>query len=150
MRGELGEVLGCRMREDHALAGEAGEADVRQRRQRFAAVAHALDRPQGGLQADAVVRSDRGDVEVGERARCVLRRNAAERLRVLVERQQADDRQRGDRAHRPDRREQLVQLVERLDHEEVDAAALQDPGLLGEDRVAVLRRTSERADRARR
>ena len=73
--------------------------------------------------------------------------DASERLRVLVEGQERDDRQRRDAAHRADRREQLVELVERLDHEEVDAATLEELRLLGEDGVAILHRPAERADR---
>ena len=86
---------------------------------------HPLDRAERRLEPDAVVRADRGDVELCERARRLLRRDAAERLRVLVEGEQAHDRQRGDRAHRADRGEELVELVERLDHEEVDAATFE-------------------------
>ena len=89
VRRELREVLGCRMREDHAVAGEAREPDVRQHRKGLAGSAHALERAQRSLQPDAVVRADRGDVELCE-GRCGLfGGDAAERLRVLVEREQA-------------------------------------------------------------
>ena len=95
-----------------------------------------------------MVRADRGDVERCERCGRLLGGHAAERLRVLVEGQQRDDRQRRDGADGADRGEELVELVERLDHEEVDAAALEELRLLGEDGVAVLHRPAERADRA--
>ena len=95
-----------------------------------------------------MVRADGGDVLFGERYRSLLGRHAAQRLRVLVERQQRDDRQRRDAADRADRGKQLVELVERLDHEEVDAAALEELRLLDEDGVAVLDRSAERANRA--
>ena len=148
MRRELREVLGRRMREDHAVAGEAREPDVRERGKGLAGSAHALERAQRSLQSGAVVRPDRDDVEVCE-GRCGLfGGDAAERLRVLVEREQADDGEPRHRADGCDRRDQLVELVERLDHEEVDAAALEQRRLLGEDRLAVLRRPAERADRA--
>ena len=42
---ELREVLGRRVREDHPLAGEAGEADVGERGERRVAPAHPLECP---------------------------------------------------------------------------------------------------------
>ena len=149
MSRELREVLGRRVREDDALAGEACEADVRQRGQRLAAVAHSLDRAQRCLQAEPVIRADRRDVEIDEGARGILRGHAAQRLGVLVERQQADDRKRRDPPYGRDRDKQLVEVVEGLDHEEVDAAALEQPRLLGEHRLAILDRAAQRPDRAR-
>ncbi len=73
-----------------------------------------------------------------------------ERLGAVVERHQRDDRERGDAAHRLDRVAQLVQVVERLDHEEVGAAALEDLRLVGEQLAAHARGRglAERADRA--
>ena len=56
-----------------------------------------------GLQAGAVVRADRGDVQIGERRGCLLPPYAAERLRVLVEGHHGDDqatRRRGQRRSR--------------------------------------------------
>ena len=94
VRSELGEVVRRRVREDHALAGEAREADVRERGQRFAALAHPLDGTKRRLEAGAVVRADRGDVERCERCGRLLGGDAPERLRVLVEGQERDDRQR--------------------------------------------------------
>ena len=95
-----------------------------------------------------MVRADRGDVELGEGARRRFRGQAAKRLRVLVEGEEADDRQRRDAAYGRDRGEQLVEVVERLDREEIDAAALEEARLLGEDRLAILGGTTEGADRA--
>ena len=54
MRGELREVVRRGVREDHAAAREAREADVRQRRERLGAV-HLLESGEGGEQAGAVV-----------------------------------------------------------------------------------------------
>ena len=84
------------------------------------------------------------------RERCgrLLGGDASERLRVLVEGQERDDRQRRDGADGADRGEELVELVERLDHEEVDAAALEELRLLAEHGIAILHRAAERADRA--
>ena len=148
MRGELGEVLGRRVREDHALACQARQAHVGERGEGLAAAGHALDRAERGLEPDAVVGADRDDVVRCERRGGLLRRDPAEGLRVLVEREEGDDRQCGHAPHGSDRREQLVELVEGLDHEQVDAAALEELRLLGEHGGAVLHRTAERTDRA--
>ena len=148
MRGELGEVVGRRVREDDPFAREAREADVRESGQRLAAVAHALDRAQRRLEPEPVIRTDRGDIEVRQRGGRLFCGHAPERLRVLVEGQEAHDREPGDAPNRTDRGEELVELVERLDHEEVDAAALEELRLLGEGGVAVFRRAAEGADRA--
>src|SRR5439155_24161641 len=63
-----------------------------------------------------------------------------------------DDRELRDAAGCGDRGLELVQLVERLDHEQVDAPPIEDLGLLGEDRRALLGgealRVAEGADRA--
>ena len=149
MGRELGEVLGRRVREDDAVAREAGEADVRERRERLARSAHALERSQRRLQACTMVGADCDDVEVGEDIRSALRRHAAERVRVLVEGEEADDRKRRDAADGGDRGDELVEVVERLDREQVDATALEERGLLGEDRMPVLRRPPERTDGTR-
>ena len=94
---------------------------------------HLLERGQRGEQARAVVRADRGDVELGQPLGRLARRHAGERLGALVEGHQRDDRQARDAAHRLDRVDELLEVVERLDHEEVGAAALEDRGLLGEE-----------------
>ena len=65
MRRELGEVLRRRVRIDDAAPGEAREADVRERGERLAVLAHPFERGQSGEQPGAVVRADRSDVEVG-------------------------------------------------------------------------------------
>ena len=87
-----------------------------------------------------MVRADCGDVERCERCGRLLGGDAPERLRVLVEGQERDDRQRRHGAHRADRGEELLELVERLDHEEVDAATFEKLRLLAEHGLAVLRR----------
>ena len=53
------------------------------------------------------------------------RADAARDLGLVVERQQRDDRKRGDAAHRLDRDDELLEVEERLDHEQVDAASLE-------------------------
>ena len=73
-------------------------------------------------------------LERGEPLGGGARRHAAERLTVGVEGHQRDDRQLRDRAHRLDRGDELVEVVERLEHEQVDAAAFQHLGLLGDER----------------
>ena len=151
MRRELGEVLGRRVREDDALAGEAREADVRERGERLAALAHPLDRAERRLEADAVVRADRGDVELARALRPPARprrRRASAQSSSKVSSATIGSDETPRTA--PIAVEQLVELVERLDHEEVDAAALEELRLLGEDGVAVLHRPAERADRRRR
>ena len=70
-----------------------------------------------------------------------------------VARELGDDRERGDGLHRQDRGLELVEVVEGLDEEEVDATAFEQTGLLVEDGVRVLgaRRTlqvTQRPDRA--
>ncbi len=98
-----------------------------------------------------MVGADRREAEGPQPRRGIGRPDTAERLRVLVERQQRHDRQGRDRANRVDRGEQLVEVVEGLEHEEVDAAALEQLGLLGEQRTPVLfvvAEVAEGADRA--
>ena len=80
-----------------------------------------------------MVGSDRGDVKLREPFRGFLRGDAGDRLRALVEREQRDDRQAGRVAHSLDRVHDLVEVVERLDHEQVGTPAFEDCGLLGED-----------------
>ena len=48
--------------------------------------------------------------------------DAAGHLGLVVEGEQRDDRQRRDLAHRLDGDDELVEVEERLDHEQVDAA----------------------------
>src|SRR5205809_953919 len=79
-------------------------------------------------------------------------RHAAECLRLLVERHQRNDGEARDAANRLDRGLELVEVVERLDHEEVGAASLEDRRLLGEQlraRLGAELDVAEWPDRAR-
>ena len=76
---------------------------------------------------------------------------AGERLRACVEGEHRQDGERRDAPHRFDRGHELVELEEGLDREEVDAAALEHLGLLGEELLAFVcgnASFAERADRA--
>ncbi len=97
-----------------------------------------------------MIRADRCDVESGESLRGLRCGHAGERLRTLVECQQGDDRKARHAANRLDRVDGFVQVVERLDHEQVGAAALEDLRLLGEGIPADTRDRllTERTDRA--
>src|ERR1051325_8191867 len=77
-------------------------------------------------------------------------RDARGRDGAVVEREQRDDGQRGDLADALDRVDQLLEVVERLDHEEVGAPALEHRRLLGEELMPDpgARRLAQRADRA--
>jgi hypothetical protein len=151
LRGELGEVVGRRMREDHARAGQARQTDVRERRQHEPVALHRGERVQRGRGTRAVVRAGGRHVQPGEPLGRLLGRDAAERLAVRVEGHQGDDRQRRHRAHRRDRGDELVQVEERLQHEQVDAATLEHLRLLREERALLGVEPldlPERADRA--
>ena len=87
------------------------------------------------------------DSELPEPQCRLPRRHARERLPVLVEGQQGDDRQRRDRADGVDRRLELAEVVERLDEEQVDAARREQFGLLGEERAPLLLRVAHVAER---
>jgi len=52
----------------------------------------------------------------------------------------ATNRQARDACHGLDRRTQLVEVEEGLDHEQIDAATLEQGGLLGEDWPTLIRR----------
>ena len=152
VRCELREVLGRRVRVDDAAAAQAREADVRQRGERRAAVAaHRLERGERGVQPRAMVGSDRSKVQRSQALGGLGGGHARERLGAFVEGQSRDDRERRDSAYGLDRRLELVQLVERFDHEEVDAAPVQEQRLLGEDLAALIGRNrgqiAQRADR---
>ena len=150
MRRELGEVLRRGVRVDHAAAGHAREADVRQRGERDAVAAHLLDRSERRLEAGAVVRAEGADAELAELVGGFASAHAGEGLRFVLEREQRDDRQARDAANGLDRDHELVEVEERLEHEQVGAAPLQDRRLLGEEPGALLdaRVVAERADRA--
>ena len=113
---------------------------------------HLRERVQRGRRAGAVVGADRAEAELAEPRGRIGRRDAAERLAVGVEGHQRDERQLRDAAHGLDRDEQLVEVVERLEHEQVDAAALEDARLLDEERGGLggveQLGLAERADRA--
>ena len=152
LRRELGEVVRRRVREDDAVAGEAGEADVRERGEDEPVALHRGERVQRRRRAGAVVRAGGRDVEPVEPLGRGLGRDAAERLAVGVERHQRDDRERRDAADGLDRGDELVEVEERLEHEQVDAAALEDLRLLAEE-LALLGGVepldvADRADRA--
>ena len=86
-----------------------------------------------------MIRADRRELEPVEPRRRVARAHPAERLAVGVEGHQRDERQLRDAAHRLDRGDELVEVVERLEQDQVDAAALEDPRLLGHERPRLAR-----------
>ncbi len=137
---------------DDAPADDAREADVGQRGERHAGVAHRVEREQRRMRSGAVVRSDRRDAELREPPAGSARVDAAARLGLVVEREQRHDRQRRRSADGLDRGDELVEVEERLDHEQVDAAALEHPRLLGVQRPVLARvehlELAERPDRA--
>ena len=105
LRGELGEVLRRRVRVDDCAArrGSRGRrsAAPRGRARRAASPASAASALAGPAPWFA---PDRRDAELREPRAGLSRGHAAERLRLLVERHQRDDRQARDAAHRLDRR----------------------------------------------
>ena len=150
VRRELGEVLRRGVRVDHAAAGHAREADVRQSGERDAVAAHVLDRPERRLKAGAVVRAEGADPQLTELVGRLASTHAGEGLGFVLEREQRDDRQARDAANGLDRDDKLVEVEERLEHEQVGAAPLQDRRLLGEEPGSLfeLRVVTQRADRA--
>ena len=153
LHGELREVVRGRMGVDDAPPCEAGEADVGQGREREACVLHPAQCAEGDGRAGPMVGSDRGDPEAGEALRCGLGADAAGDLRLVVEGEERDDRKRRDRAHRLHCDDELVEVEERLDHEQVDAAPFEHAGLRRVERAVLGRiedlELTERADRAR-
>ena len=95
MRCELGEILRRCVRVDDTTAGETGKADVRERCERNAVLAHPLERGERGEQAGAVVRSDCGDIELPQSLCGLGSGDAGDRLCAFVEREQCDDRKAG-------------------------------------------------------
>ena len=83
-------------------------------------------------------------------------RRTVERVAVFLRRHLRDDRQVADAPHRADGRADLVQIAERLEHEQIDAAFEERRRLLGEVRLGLvdaglapgLDADAERADRA--
>ncbi len=151
--GEVGEVRGGRVREDDAAAarGSRGRRSASRRaasRSRASARSRAAPpvapapwfAPIAATSSPASAAAARG------------RGHAADRVRVLVEREERDDRERRHaRAPRRSRSSELVQLVERLDQEEVDAAALEQlrPAPRRSRPLVAACGLAERADRAR-
>ena len=86
------------------------------------------------------------------RRAAVLGTDPSRDLGLVVEGEERHDRERRDRAHRLDRDDELVEVEERLDHEQVDAPTFEHAGLCRVER-AVLGRVehlelAERPDRA--
>ena len=126
VRGELGEVLGRRVRVDHAAAGKAREADVRQRRERLAAV-HLLERGERGEQAGAVVGAEGGDVELRRAAAPPPARSTPASVSAPSSKVSSATIGSAETSRTAlDGVDELLEVVERLDHEEVGAAALED------------------------
>ena len=117
----------------------------------FAVAGHLVERGERRHQPCAVIRADRGYVHVRQACRRLRRAHSGERLGAVVEGHQRDDRQGGDAAHRLDGIAELVQVVERLDHEQVGAAPLEDLRLVGEQLPTHTRGRglADRPDRAR-
>ena len=137
LRRKLGEVVRRRVREDHARSGKACEADVRERRQHEPFALHRGERVQRGRRAGAVVCARGSDIERIEPLGRLLGRDASERLSVRVEGHQRDDGKRGDAANGLDRSDELLEVEERLEHQQVDTTSFQDLRLLAE-RLALL------------
>ena len=140
------------MREDDAVAGEAGEADVRECGEYEPVALHRGERVQRSCRAGAVVGARRRDVEPGETLGRRLGGDAAEGLAVRVEVISATTGSDETLRTAVDRGDELIEVEERLEHEQVDAAAFEDLGLLAEV-LALLGRVesldvADRADRA--
>ncbi len=91
-----------------------------------------------------MVRAERGQVELPEPRAGVPRRDPCQCHGVAVEAHQRDDGQGRDGPHRVDGELQLEQVVERLEHHDVDAAPFEDARLVGERRAV---RVAGRSDR---
>ena len=130
---------------------EARQADVRQRGERQPVAAHLLERLERRQQAAAVVRADRSDVE--RRAAARPPRARATPASVSAPSSNVISATIGSvetLAHGGDRVDELLEVVERLDHEQVGAAPLEHARLLAVELLAHPRgrRLAERADRA--
>jgi len=82
--------------------------------------------------ADGAVDADDGRPTRLERRRELFRRRAVERVAILLGRHLRDDRQVRNRAHRVQGRANLVEIAERFEDEQVDAAFGERLGLLPE------------------
>jgi hypothetical protein len=133
-RGEVGEVVGARhvhVAAVHELrqAGVRHDRDGRPIRGRHQLLEHF----ERGLRADAAVDADHVGPREPQRLRDERGRVAVAGLAVGAEGHLRDDRHRsGERAHRAYRGEDLGQVLERLEHEHVQAALEQPLGLLAE------------------
>ena len=95
-----------------------GCADSRTRRHRR----HPLDRLEHRRRPDAQLTPMTSRRAASSSRREPLGRRAVQRVAVLLGRHLRDDRQVGHAAHGVDRRADLVQVAERLEDEQVDAA----------------------------
>ena len=152
VRGELGEVLRRRVRVDHPAARQAREADVRQRRERPA-------RSPASARAPSARRAGRRrGSRRSRRRRAPASRSAASRAvtpaSVSASSSKVSSATIGSvetPRTRRDRVDELVEVEERLEHEQVDAAALEQRGLLGEELAGAPRSSPpRRAGRSRR
>src|SRR5262249_12455353 len=83
---------------------------------------HALERLEHRRGPDAAVQPDDVGAELLELGDEALRGHAVETVAVLLRRHLRDDRQIAETAHGADRGADLIDVAERLEHEEVDAA----------------------------
>ena len=93
---------------------------------------HALDRFEHACRSDAAVDADHRDAELFELRDERLRRDAVERVAVFLGGHLGDDRQIRESLHGANRRRDLVHVMERLEHEQVDAAVDQSADLFAE------------------
>ena len=153
LRRELAEVLRRRVRIDDAAADDAREADVRQRGEREAGARASRASAVRALCGPApwfvpIAATSSAASRAAASAASTPPAASASSSNVSSATIGSDE----TAAHRLDRRDEVVDVEERLDHEEVDAAPLEHPRLLGVERavrVAVEHlELAERADRA--
>ena len=153
LRRELGEVVGRRVREDDARCrrGSRGRRSGARRATSpsrcIAASAFSAAAGPALWFAPAAATSSSAS-----RSAAVSAETPPSVWPSRVEGHQRDDRERRDAADGLDRGDELVEVEERLEHEQVDAAALEDLRLLAEE-LALLGRVepldvADRADRA--
>jgi hypothetical protein len=98
-----------------------------------------------------VVRAERADAELAQLVGGGARSHTGEGLRLVLERQQGDDRQARHGANSIDGDHELVEVEECLEHEQIGASPFQDRRLLGKELGALLGvrvvDVAERADR---
>ena len=129
-------VLGAR--HVHAASADvARHAGVRLRAELLARVRrHLLDALENRLRTDRAIEADDVGAPRVERAHDVLRRRAVRRETVGADRHLRDDRfARIDRACGANRLFDLVEIGERLENEQIDAAVDEPFHLLAEDRA---------------